>query len=133
MYQKLFGRAPIKQEQKQETKEETAVDIIKDNVSVFEGMEEYQKQPYKFIGIVFNTYIIIEMNNEMYIIDQHAAHERIMYEKVKKNYYSETSKDSQMLLLPDIITLTHKEMMKLDLSAIGLSSSLSKLISIGLI
>ncbi len=46
----------------------------------------------------------------MYIFDQHAAHERIMYEKVKENYYSETSKDSQMLLLPDIITLTHKEM-----------------------
>ena len=46
----------------------------------------------------------------MYILDQHAAHERIMYEKVKKNYYSDSSKDSQMLLLPDIITLTHKEM-----------------------
>ena len=108
MYQKLFGRAPIKQEQ--EVKEDSVVDIIKDNVSVFEGIEEYQKQPYKFIGIVFNTYIIIEMNNEMYIIDQHAAHERIMYEKVKKNYYSDSSKDSQMLLLPDVITLTHKEM-----------------------
>ena len=46
----------------------------------------------------------------MYILDQHAAHERIMYEKVKNNYYSDSSKDSQMLLLPDIITLTHKEM-----------------------
>ena len=110
MYQKLFGRAPIKQEQKDEKKENNAVDLIKDNVSVFEGIEEYQKQPYKFIGIIFNTYIIIEMNNEMYIIDQHAAHERIMYEKVKKNYYNDSSKDSQMLLLPDVITLTHKEM-----------------------
>ena len=46
----------------------------------------------------------------MYILDQHAAHERIMYEKVKQNYYSEKGKDSQMLLLPDVITLTHKEM-----------------------
>ena len=46
----------------------------------------------------------------MYIIDQHAAHERIMYEKIKKNYYSDTEKESQMLLLPDVITLTHKEM-----------------------
>lgn len=45
----------------------------------------------------------------MYIIDQHAAHERIMYEKVKQNYYSEEEKDEQMLLLPDLITLTHKE------------------------
>ena len=50
------------------------------------------------------------MNDEMYIMDQHAAHERIMFEKVKKNYYSDESKDSQLMLLPDIITLTHKEM-----------------------
>ena len=46
----------------------------------------------------------------MYIIDQHAAHERIMYEKIKKNYYSNGEKEAQMLLLPDVITLTHKEM-----------------------
>ena len=46
----------------------------------------------------------------MYIIDQHAAHERILYEKIKKNYYSNGEKESQLLLLPDVITLTHKEM-----------------------
>ena len=33
-----------------------------------------------------------------------------MYEKVKKNFYKETEKDSQLMILPDIITLTHKEM-----------------------
>ena len=113
MYEKLFGRKPIESEQLSEEQPEknknTAVDLIKNNISVFEQSEEYKKPIYKFIGIAFNTYIIIEMDKEMYIIDQHAAHERIMYEKVKKNYYSEFSKDSQMLLLPDIITLTHKE------------------------
>ena len=114
MYEKLFGRKPIENEQlpEEQPKENknTAVDLIKNNISVFEQREEYKKPIYKFIGIAFNTYIIIEMDKEMYIIDQHAAHERIMYEKVKKNYYSESSKDSQMLLLPDVITLTHKEM-----------------------
>ena len=117
MYEKLFGTKPIgistdgeETETEKEEKQNTTVDLIKDNLSVFEQSEEYQKPIYKFIGIAFNTYIIIEMDKEMYIIDQHAAHERIMYEKVKKNYYSELSKDSQMLLLPDIITLTHKEM-----------------------
>ena len=113
MYAKLFGRKPI--EEKKETDEEkekraSAIDIIKNNISVFEKDEKYQKPAYKFIGIVFKTYIILEIDQEMYILDQHAAHERIMYEKVKKNYYSDSSKDSQMLLLPDIITLTHKEM-----------------------
>ena len=112
MYAKLFGRLPIQddEEKKEEKEKEKDIDILKDNVSVFEGIEEYQKPAYKFIGIVFKTYIIIEIGQEMYIIDQHAAHERIMYEKVKENYYSESSKDSQMLLLPDVITLTHKEM-----------------------
>ena len=112
MYAKLFGRLPIQEddEKVEEKKEEKDIDILKDNVSVFEGIEEYQKPAYKFIGIAFKTYIIIEIGQEMYILDQHAAHERIMYEKVKENYYSESSKDSQMLLLPDVITLTHKEM-----------------------
>ena len=112
MYAKLFGRLPIQDEEEkvEEQKEEKDIDILKDNISVFEGIEEYQKPTYKFIGIVFKTYIIIEIGQEIYILDQHAAHERIMYEKVKENYYSESSKDSQMLLLPDVITLTHKEM-----------------------
>ena len=121
MYAKLFGTKPISQEQpetKSNLKEEVipikpeipSIDMKKENVSIFEQNEEYQKPTYKFIGIVFNTYIILEIDKEMYILDQHAAHERIMYEKVKNNYYSDSSKDSQMLLLPDIITLTHKEM-----------------------
>ncbi len=110
MYEKMFGRAPVKKENEEYKKETNVVDIIKENVSVFEDIEEYKKPVYKFIGIVFNTYIVIEMKNEMYIIDQHAAHERVMYEKVKENYYSDSSKDSQLLLLPDLITLTHKEM-----------------------
>ena len=112
MYAKLFGRLPIQDEKEkaEEKGKENDMDILKDNVSVFEGIEEYQKPVYKFIGIAFKTYIIIEIGQEMYILDQHAAHERIMYEKVKENYYSESSKDSQMLLLPDVITLTHKEM-----------------------
>ncbi len=113
MYVKLFGTRPISTESEENIEEKTksvAVDWVKNNVSVFETEEKYNKPLYKFIGIVFNTYIIIEIDKEMYIIDQHAAHERIMYEKVKRNYYSESSKDSQMLLLPDIITLSHKEM-----------------------
>ena len=111
MYLKMFGTKPQHDEQKQETiKDETEDIATLGNVSVFDNIAEYQKPTYKFIGIVFKTYIIIEMEKEMYIIDQHAAHERILYEKVKKNYYNEENKDSQLMLLPDIITLSHKEM-----------------------
>ena len=114
MYEKAFGKIPASTEEKIEDdkKKINGYDIVKDNnISVFEEVEEYKQMPvYKFIGIAFSTYIIIEIKDEMYIIDQHAAHERIMYEKIKKNYYSQGEKESQLLLLPDIITLTHKEM-----------------------
>ena len=111
MYRKLFGRSPIADvEEKKEEEKNNAIDIVKNNISMFDTDEKFQKPTYKFIGIIFKTYIILEIGEEMYILDQHAAHERIMYEKVKKNYYSDEVKDSQLLLLPDVITLTHKEM-----------------------
>ena len=112
MYLKLFGTKPVPKKQEEEKVEENKMDDIATlgNTSVFDNIEEYQKPNYKFIGIVFNTYIIIEIDKEMYIIDQHAAHERILYEKVKENYYNDEHKDSQLMLLPDIITLSHKEM-----------------------
>ena len=111
MYRKLFGKSPIAdKEEKQKEDKSNAIDIVKNNLSMFDTDEKFQKPTYKFIGIIFKTYIILEIGEEMYILDQHAAHERIMYEKVKKNYYSDKVKDSQLLLLPDVITLTHKEM-----------------------
>ncbi len=118
MYNKIFGKTINDEEQKEEKGDIVeAKDIITENVnmSLYEDEEKYTpkaniKQNYKLIGIAFKTYIIIEIEKELYIIDQHAAHERIMYEKVRKNYYSEGQKDSQLLLLPDIIVLSHKEM-----------------------
>ena len=103
MYNKTFGKETVEQKIKE--------DAAKfENMSVFEDAKNEEKTPkYKYCGTVFSTYLIIEMNNEMYMIDQHAAHERILYEKVKKNYYSGEKVDSQILLLPDIINLSHKE------------------------
>ena len=113
MYKKLFGKEPYNGRKDVGTKKDEykiEQDDLSDNISIFEDIEEYKKIPYKFIGIAFKTYIILEMGQELYIMDQHAAHERIMYEKVKSNFYSSEQKNSQMLLLPDIITLTGKEM-----------------------
>jgi DNA mismatch repair protein MutL len=60
------------------------------------------------IGQILNTYIVAQSNDGMLIIDQHAAHERIMYEKIKKRY-SESSMGAQELLEPVALELTLKE------------------------
>ena len=113
MYMQLFGTKPVKGE-KYESKidDSNKIDVIAklENRTVFENLEEYQKPTYKFVGILFDEYIIIEMEKEMYIIDQHAAHEKILFEKLKANYYDTENKDSQLMLLPDIITLSRKQM-----------------------
>ncbi len=111
MYEKTFGKSIKNESDKKEDNDiPRAVLSTAKNISVFEESEGYFKIPaYKFIGVLFSTYIVIEMGDEIYIIDQHAAHERVTYEKVKKNFYSEGNKDSQIMLLPDIINLTHKE------------------------
>ena len=115
MYAKMFGKLPMSESKVEDEGEKYKIDdsivsVPTENISIFND-DSYSSIPnYKFIGIAFSTYIIIEMDKEMYIIDQHAAHERIMYEKIKKNYYSDGPKESQLMLLPDIITLTHKEM-----------------------
>ena len=117
MYKKVFG-TDVQEIRRTKEEEEAKINgsgylkyANSENMNVFDNENTYVPEiKYKFIGIVFSTYIIIQIKDEMFLIDQHAAHERIMYEKVKANYYSTTEKDSQMLLLADIITMTHKEM-----------------------
>lgn len=118
MYKKTFGveTVAVRKEKEQEEKEINASDeftyVNQENASMFEN-EESQNTPkvnYRYVGLVFSTYFIVEISNEMYMIDYKSAKERIMYEKMKKNYYNENEKDSQVLLLPDVITLTNKEL-----------------------
>jgi DNA mismatch repair protein MutL len=72
--------------------------------------ENERKIEYKFCGILFKTYIVIEIDNQMYLIDQHAGHERILYEQIRANYKDNLKNNTQMVLLPELIELSHKEM-----------------------
>ena len=80
----------------------------KNNIEIIKR-ETARKIDYKFIGISFKTYIMIEIDNEMYLIDQHAAHERIMYEQIKDNYKNKINTNTQMMLIPELIELSNKE------------------------
>ena len=85
------------------------------------GIPEYSKTEYsisndslestpifdgEIIGQLFDTYILVEQGEIAYLIDQHAAHERILYEKIKKNL---DKMDSQPLLVPYTIYLSGTE------------------------
>ncbi len=60
---------------------------------------------YKFIGEAFNTYLIAELDGKLVLIDKHAAHERILFEKFKKDGCGQ----SQIMLQPITVTLSPDE------------------------
>lgn len=64
---------------------------------------------YKIIGELYNSYVIVETGDIAYIIDKHAAHERIIFEDLKKKL-TKSEPSSQMLLLPIETELTSSEL-----------------------
>lgn len=60
---------------------------------------------FKYVGEVFDTYILVECDEKMIIIDKHAAHERIIFEKLRKN----AEHNPQILLVPIRVELNAKE------------------------
>ena len=65
-----------------------------------------QESPWRYVGELYNSYIIVEQGDEAYLIDKHAAHERILFEKLKAN---QESISSQSLLSPVACRLSPEE------------------------
>ncbi|MCD8106249.1 MAG: DNA mismatch repair endonuclease MutL [Lachnospiraceae bacterium] len=71
-------------------------------------LSEQSVKRHKLIGQVFDTYWIVEFQDKMYIIDQHAAHEKVLYERFIKNL-AEKKQTSQMIAPPIIVSLSMQE------------------------
>ena len=71
-------------------------------------LHEESRKEHKIIGQVFDTYWLVEYHNNLYIIDQHAAHERVLYEKTLAGMRTREF-TSQMISPPIVLTLTMKE------------------------
>ena len=69
--------------------------------------EAFQEKPIRVLGVAFNTYIIMEYGDLLILSDQHAVHERLLYEKFMKETASAPA--SQAMLVPQIIKLSHAE------------------------
>lgn len=61
----------------------------------------------RYLGVAFRTYVLFEYEDKLYFCDQHAAHERILYERMLKACEGDAA--AQMLLTPVIVHLTHHE------------------------
>ena len=67
-----------------------------------------EEVPFRIIGVAFKTYILVECGETLLLIDQHAAHERLQYEKLMARASEGTA--SQQLLAPIVIHLSAREM-----------------------
>ena len=118
-------KAPKSQEMPIRT--DTAVDI-----AVSEPAQEVKppKIEYKIIGEAFNSYIIVQVEEKMLLIDKHAAHERIIFEQLKKNMYSHEL-SSQLLMIPiDVMLMSDEvaivEEYRQELEAVGFEFNTSR-------
>lgn len=81
-----------------------------EQLSLFEEriLDQRNRDRYHIIGQVFDTYWIVQFEKKMFIIDQHAAHEKVKYERLMKQF-REKQVTSQALLPPIIVSLTAQE------------------------
>lgn len=63
---------------------------------------------HRIIGQIFDTYWLVEFDDKLYIIDQHAAHEKVLYERIMKEY-EQKEVSSQLLSPPMVVSLNMEE------------------------
>lgn len=103
---------PRKPEQKQQEREQKATRQAEQpqQLDLFEEklLEPKNRIRHKLIGQLFDTYWLVEFNEHLYIIDQHAAHEKVLYEKTMRTLKTREF-TSQMLNPPIILTIGSTE------------------------
>ncbi len=97
---------------KRQSTPEKAVEeqVVSDKIS--QEQREKQSTPirdYSIVGVAFNCYIIVQLGEKLLIIDKHAAHERILFEQLKRNAATQ-SVTSQCLLVPIRVALDESEL-----------------------
>ncbi len=93
-----------------EKKYQAEVKAKPEQMSMFKDklLDEDNKNNYRIIGQLFDTYWLIEFEDRFYMMDQHAAHEKVLYERMMKKI-KEHHIDTQMIMPPIILTLNMNE------------------------
>ncbi len=116
-----YGAFPKKQQEEMAAPEEkevqqnkeSAIDGTQMMLSDIPLLSEAARPKHRMIGQVFRTYWMVEFEDKLYFVDQHAAHEKVLYEKFRKNM-EERTMDSQMVAPPVILNLSIRERQKLE-------------------
>ena len=84
-------------------------------LELFDGklLDPKSRLKHRLIGQLFDTYWMVEYNDQLYIIDQHAAHEKVLYEKTVRSL-KDRQYDSQLVNPPVILTLNQGEALLLE-------------------
>lgn len=98
-----YSKAPVDKDYAPEAEKKT-VEIPLPEIRVEESCPEY-----KFIGEAFNCYLLVEYEGAMLVIDKHAAHERVIFEDLKRITERDGKVASQTLMLPITVILTPDE------------------------
>lgn len=100
---------PKKEEPIPETQiiQQSMIDAAKDDEVAVDPLQGYQ-----MVGVAFDTYIILQNDKQMIFIDQHAAHERILYEKLMREIDNGTI--SQVLMVPQVVQVTPLEAERIE-------------------
>lgn len=79
-------------------------------MNLFENklLDESSRNKYRIIGQLFDTYWLIEFEDKFYMMDQHAAHEKVLYEKTMNKLHNKTI-GTQMILPPIVLSLNMHE------------------------
>lgn len=89
---------------------ETAAEAVPEQLSLFDGklLSKEAVIRHEIIGQLFDTYWLVQYGDRLYIIDQHAAHEKVLYERLMKDLREQTFQ-SQLLSPPIVLNLSMQE------------------------
>ncbi len=115
-----------------QTAAQTAAEVRKEHPPVFREEQAEQistilpeiREPMKIFGALFNTFILVEYRDQLLMVDQHAVHERLLFDRLMQEHGSE-NQPGQELLVPLIVSVTNREQRLLEnnreaLESIGL-------------
>ena len=104
---------PVAVAPKAEPKVEVSAPAVAERVEAAPEQPAHTSLKYRIVGELFNAYVVVELGEKMLLVDKHAAHERVIFERLKAGM-KKGDRASQLLMLPLEVMLTSDEVSVID-------------------